>query len=118
MSDNQAELLLNTTDAMVWAEEFMKNFGNRLNEIDTGLMIGWFANAFAAQESKDGTSGYYSPESVSEIDRCARAYGWEVGRGERIEEVITTHPVNPFMNPNWREEAGLTSEGRVVPPEG
>lgn len=57
MSDaqKQVELLLETTDALVWAEEFMKNFGDRLNEIDTGLMIGWFANAFAAKESTRST---------------------------------------------------------------
>jgi hypothetical protein len=33
------------TDALVWAEYFMELFGDRRDEIDTGLMIGWFANA-------------------------------------------------------------------------
>jgi hypothetical protein len=37
--------LLSTTDASVWASEFMRMFSQRLNEIDEGLMIAWFANA-------------------------------------------------------------------------
>ena len=32
-------------DARDWAEAFMKNFGDRKQDIDEGLMIGWFANA-------------------------------------------------------------------------
>lgn len=51
-ADLQAAKLLETTDAMVWAEEFMKNFGDKLDQIDEGLMVGWFANAMAAQERK------------------------------------------------------------------
>lgn len=50
--DLQAAKLLETNDAMVWAEEFMKNFGDKLDQIDQDLMVGWFANAFAAQERK------------------------------------------------------------------
>lgn len=42
----KVEVKLNgTMDAQVWAKEFMKNFGHRLEDIDEGLMIGWFANA-------------------------------------------------------------------------
>lgn len=37
--------LHSTTDAQVWAQEFMREFGNRKDDIDEGLMIGWFANA-------------------------------------------------------------------------
>lgn len=33
------------TNAQVWAKDFMKIWGNRLDEIDEDLMIGWFANA-------------------------------------------------------------------------
>lgn len=32
-------------DAKVWADEFMAEFGDRREDIDEGLMIGWFANA-------------------------------------------------------------------------
>ena len=48
--------LLETNDAMVWAKEFVatKNkMGWSLNDIDEGLMVGWFANAMAAQEFQD-----------------------------------------------------------------
>jgi hypothetical protein len=45
--------LLETTDAMVWAEEFVRikiKQGWTWTDIDEGLMVGWFANAMAAQE--------------------------------------------------------------------
>ena len=48
--------LLQTNDAMVWAIEFVKTLKKcnwTLNDIDEGLMVGWFANAMFAQESKD-----------------------------------------------------------------
>lgn len=37
--------LLQTMDAKKWAEEFMRLFGNKREEIDEGLMISWFASA-------------------------------------------------------------------------
>jgi hypothetical protein len=37
--------LLSTTDAQTWAQEFLDRFGERLEDIDEGLMIAWFANA-------------------------------------------------------------------------
>lgn len=40
--------LLQTTDAQVWAQEFMRRFGERTDEIDEGPMISWFANAIEA----------------------------------------------------------------------
>jgi len=43
--------LLKTNDAVVWAKEFMRVLGNGA-EVDEGLMISWFANAFYAQEVK------------------------------------------------------------------
>lgn len=52
--------LLDTTDAMVWAEAFCKQFeGERVaptedwGVVTPGLMVAWFANAMAAQEMKD-----------------------------------------------------------------
>jgi len=48
--------LLETTDAMVWAKEFVRTKNRMkwtLDDIDEGLMVGWFANAMAAQEFKD-----------------------------------------------------------------
>lgn len=37
--------LLATTDARVWASEFMERFADRRDEIDESLMLAWFANA-------------------------------------------------------------------------
>jgi hypothetical protein len=34
-----------TTDAKVWTDEFFRLHGDRLAEVDWGLMISWFANA-------------------------------------------------------------------------
>ena len=45
--------LLASNDALVWAkafEQYKKENNWSLEEIDEGLMIGWFANAMAAQE--------------------------------------------------------------------
>ena len=44
--DTTEKRLHTTTDAAVWAEEFM-NIANKLEikGIDEGWMIGWFANA-------------------------------------------------------------------------
>jgi hypothetical protein len=45
--------LLQTNDALVWAEEFerLKTVNNwTLEDIDSDMMLGWFANAMAAQE--------------------------------------------------------------------
>jgi len=41
----ETNALLETTDAQEWAQEFMRLFGDRRDEIDEGLMISWFANA-------------------------------------------------------------------------
>lgn len=37
--------LLETTDGLKWAEEFMRMFGDSRDEITIDLMAGWFANA-------------------------------------------------------------------------
>lgn len=36
--------ILQSTDAQVWAKEFIRLFGDRLEDIDEDLMITWFAN--------------------------------------------------------------------------
>jgi hypothetical protein len=48
--------LLETNDAMVWAKEFVSCMNKNnwtLHDIDVALMVGWFANAMAAQEFRD-----------------------------------------------------------------
>jgi hypothetical protein len=37
--------LIDSTDAKRWAREFIALFGTRLDEVDEGLMLSWFANA-------------------------------------------------------------------------
>ena len=42
------------------------------------------------------------------MDRNARAYGWEIGHGQPLTQVIDFSPENPFIDPNWR--INLTDE--------
>lgn len=44
------------------------------------------------------------PENMAEIDRNARAYGWEIGHGEDLAEVVDATDGNPFLNREWRNE--------------
>lgn len=46
-------------------------------------------------------------DQTDEIDRNARAYGWEIGRGQIISKKLNTSEGNPFMDPNWREAHGI-----------
>ncbi len=47
---------------------------------------------------------YVSGEArLREIDRNARAYGWEVGKWGVLAEHIVYSPDNPFIDPNWRD---------------
>jgi len=50
--DPVSNMLSNTDDPMVWAEEFCRLFHGKIvtmiesrEEVDPGLMVGWFANA-------------------------------------------------------------------------
>lgn len=46
--------------------------------------------------------------SVNEIDRNARAYGFEIGRGKPLERQLSEiSPDNPFIHPFWRSRNGL-----------
>ncbi len=47
--DDKVERLYATTDAQVWAQEFM-DVVNGGADVDEALMIGWFANAMATAE--------------------------------------------------------------------
>ena len=49
-------------------------------------------------------------DALPEIDRNARAYGWEVRNGHPLTEKIeSTSPDNPFMDSDWR--------AHIPPPE-
>lgn len=41
---------------------------------------------------------------VDEMDRNARAYGWEIGHGQPLVRELEFSPENPFINPNWRDD--------------
>lgn len=45
----------------------------------------------------------YTKDDLDEIDRNARAYGFEIGRGRALAEGIETSEDNPFLSPNWRD---------------
>lgn len=48
-----------------------------------------------------------------EVDRNARAYGWEIGRGHPlVEQIESTSEDNPFLSPDWR--GGTVSTERLV----
>lgn len=59
--------LRSTTDAQVWAREFIDMFGGpeRCAFIDEGLMIGWFANAI-----ETGRAAGISSVATNMPDEC------------------------------------------------
>lgn len=96
----EATELLQTTDAEVWADEFMRLFGDRPEVIDKGLMIGWFANAMAAQEmagtKKERRLAGLGDDLWSQLEFLRQM--WQHGtRGPLIEEQIE----------RWLAERGL-----------
>ena len=46
-------------------------------------------------------------EELGELDRNARAYGFEIGRGKKMEDVVSSSDDNPFLHKDWAERAGL-----------
>lgn len=66
--------LLDTTDAMAWAEEFCRIFDGRTitsvthpnDDVDTGTMLTWFANAMAVGE-RQGAQEHCPHISVIEL---------------------------------------------------
>lgn len=40
-----------------------------------------------------------------EMDRNARAFGWEIGRGHPLTDlVMECSPENPFLDPEWKSK--------------
>lgn len=50
-----------------------------------------------------------------EMDRNARAYGWEIGQGQVMAQVINFSPDNPFLDPDWRDHVHLHTNVREAP---
>ncbi len=55
-------------------------------------------------------------QAMVENDRNARAYGWEIGRGQPIGQEIGTSDDNPFLESDWRERAGVAPVSPPLPP--
>jgi hypothetical protein len=52
-------------------------------------------------------TSHFKYEELEELDRNARAYGFEIGRGKDIKEVVSASDDNPFLYNDWAERAGL-----------
>lgn len=62
--------LMATTDTRVWAEEFCRRFEG--DEIDSEVMMGWFANAMAVGETDLGQANWLWNEDLQmHIPCCA-----------------------------------------------
>lgn len=56
---------------------------------------------------------FYTQDQVDEIDRNARAFGWEIGRGAiMVGNMVGTSDSNPFMSPHWKSEMGFVERCR------
>jgi len=58
-----------------------------------------------SRERLDPLAATTPPSALGEIDRNARAYGWEIGHGHPLaEQIESTSDDNPFLNPDWRDQ--------------
>lgn len=66
---------------------------NRRNEVQAGIIE---------------DEGKRTPEEIDEIDRNARAFGWEIGHGAiLVGGTICTSDDNPFLSKDWKKEMGF-----------
>ena len=58
-----------------------------------------------------GDGIWLTKDQLAEIDRCARAYGYEIGKGHPIvQELDELSLDNPFLDPNWRDAVYLPAD--------
>lgn len=63
----------------------------------TAFAVGLWVGCALTKRAKRG--------DLEEIDRNARAYGWEIGHGHPLADVIeSTDATNPFLTREWRAE--------------
>jgi hypothetical protein len=83
----------------------------KVNETPEGLNIeyrpandpGWVKGLEDKWQDEKGTSTQRPRTgTIEESDRNARAYGWEVGRGQELGSIVGMTEDNPFIDPNWR----------------
>ena len=113
-----ASQLLATTDAAVWAEQFCliaKDLG--LEGIDEGWMIGWFANAMAAQEmamrSQTLPADFRFPESPQDTDSTETDD--DLPTAEDVRGILAPEPVQPMADLSGYEFAASNGGGQVNP---
>lgn len=82
--------LINTTDAMVWADEFVRIFSGQVisdeNEaVNVGLMVAWFANAIETGRNfgRKETCPHDECFPISDDTLCCRDCG-SLLQGEKI----------------------------------
>lgn len=112
MANNREAKLLSTTDAQVWAQEFMEVI--KTVEITEGLMIVWFANAMATQERESSKKVGFGFNLDSLIFQALGAAStcWESLEGTGVfqsnrateigEDVLTT--IRTGKVPEWYRE--------------
>lgn len=93
------------TDAHKWASAFMQIWGCKLDQVDHGLMIGWFANAIMVQ--------YDESEKVittlrAELDRLKAA----PSEGEM--RAISVAICEERNHPDWPCREGLDFDGQLA----
>jgi hypothetical protein len=77
--DDTTRKLLSTTDATVWAREFVDRFVVLDDAIDEGLMISWFANAIEVGRSAGHQSCQDREAKLAEIAELHRQPAAVVG---------------------------------------
>lgn len=72
MEENSAEFLNRLgMDGQLWAQEFLKMWGDKFEEVDEGLMIAWFANSIMSGWDNKSWS---LPKRDEILGLCAQGY--------------------------------------------
>lgn len=49
-------------------------------------------------------------DMLDDMDRNARAYGWEIGKGKPLTTEMEMSPDNPFTDKNWKDNVVAPDE--------
>lgn len=86
------------TDAREWSREFIRIFGNRSDEIDEALMIGWFANAIEAGRN----AGH--ADQCEELERVKANLYAESLRGDALcKRLATLREETDRVDMSWHD---------------
>lgn len=89
--------LLETTDAMIWAREFVRCKAKNkwtLADIDEGLMITWFAASMCAQMDKDAADLEAAQDKLRRIKRIISVFSLQrpYRQVNQIYEILEAKP--------------------------